>query len=92
MDGIVGMEGEGPLEGTARNIGIVAASKDSIALDAVCSSIISIDPMEVPTTKVAAERGFGIGSLRDIEVLGTQIDEVKIPDFKRPAKRKDYIK
>lgn len=90
MDGIVGMEGEGPLEGTARNIGVVAASTDSIALDAVCSSIINIDPAEVPTTRIAAERGFGTGSLKDIEVLGTQIDEVKIPDFKRPAKRKDF--
>jgi uncharacterized protein (DUF362 family) len=87
MDGIVGMEGQGPLEGSARNIGVVVAGKDSVALDAVCSSIINIDPMEVPTTKSAMERGLGTGNLKDIEVLGTQIDGVRILDFKRPAKR-----
>ncbi|HCE43597.1 MAG TPA: hypothetical protein DET40_08615 [Lentisphaeria bacterium] len=89
MDGIVGMEGQGPLEGQPRNIGVVVAGRDSIALDAVCSSIINIDPMEVPTTKAATERGLGKGNLKDIEVIGTQIDEVKVADFKRPPKRKD---
>jgi len=51
--------------------------------------IINLDPMEVPTTKAAVERGLGTGNLKDIEVLGTQIGDVKILDFKRPVKRRD---
>ncbi len=88
MDGIVGMEGKGPLEGPTRNIGVVVSGFDSISVDAVCSSIIGLDPMEVPTTKVATSRGLGEGNLKDIEILGTQIGEVRIPDFKIPDRTK----
>ncbi len=88
MDGIIGMEGKGPIEGPARQIGVIVSGFDSISVDAVCSSIIGLDPMEVPTTRIANARGLGKGDLKDIEVLGTQIGEVRIPDFVIPDRAK----
>jgi len=82
MDGIVGMEGDGPAAGSPRNIGVVLASEDFVALDAVASYIIGYDPFEVDITRVAAERGLGEGKLEKIEVKGACLSELKIKDYK----------
>ncbi|MEW6606868.1 MAG: DUF362 domain-containing protein [bacterium] len=82
MDGIVGMEGVGPTHGQVKEGGIIISSTDSVALDAVSSAIIGYDPMDIPTTKDAYMRGLGNGRLEEIEILGSQINEVKV-DFKR---------
>lgn len=82
MDGIIGMEGVGPTHGPVKKVGVIISSTDSVAIDAVSSSIIGYDPMDIPTTKDAYVRGLGNGKLEEIEVLGNQLDEVKV-DFKR---------
>lgn len=82
MDGIVGMEGVGPTHGQVKKAEVIVVSTDLVALDTVSSSIIGYDPIEVPTTKDAFMRKLGNGRLKEIEVLGNQIDGVKV-DFKR---------
>ncbi len=85
MDGIVAMEGEGPGAGSLRNLGIVLASYDTVALDAVANKIIGLEPLSVLTTKWASERGLGVGNLQDIDVVGENINDVAVSDFKLPA-------
>ena len=85
MDGVVAMEGEGPASGSLREVGVILASQDAIALDAVATKIIGLDPLEIYTTKYATERGLGIGNLQDIEVVGEKLEGVIVPDFKLPA-------
>ncbi len=82
MDGIVGMEGHGPAGGDPRFVGIIAASTDCVSLDAVCSAIISLDPMIVDTTRIAFESGLGEARLDRIEIKGTPWHEVKVDDYK----------
>ncbi len=85
MDGIVAMEGEGPGAGSLRNLGIVLASYDTVALDAVANKIMGLEPSSVHTTRWAYERGLGIGNLQDIDVVGEDINDVAVSDFKLPA-------
>jgi uncharacterized protein (DUF362 family)/Pyruvate/2-oxoacid:ferredoxin oxidoreductase delta subunit len=85
MDGIVAMEGEGPAAGRPRTLGVILASRDAVALDAVAARMIGLDPMEILTTRFAHERGLGVGDLRAIDVSGEQIDSVVTPDFALPA-------
>ncbi|AKB79729.1 Iron-sulfur cluster-binding protein [Methanosarcina horonobensis HB-1 = JCM 15518] len=80
MDGVVGMEGNGPSNGTPISTGVIMASYDCVALDIVASELIGIDPIKVPTNKAALSRGFGT---EHPEVVGTPLDEVKVM-FKRP--------
>lgn len=87
MDAVIGMEGEGPRHGSPKEAGLILASYDSVALDAVASKIIGFDPMEIATTKLAAERGLGIGDLRQIEVVGENICDVSV-DFEKPTIRR----
>ncbi|MFC1978657.1 DUF362 domain-containing protein [Chloroflexota bacterium] len=85
MDGIVAMEGAGPAGGTLRNVGVVLACADAVALDGVASQIIGLKPTDVRTTDYAAQRGIGAVAPQYIEVVGDTIDGVKVVDFKHPA-------
>jgi uncharacterized protein (DUF362 family)/NAD-dependent dihydropyrimidine dehydrogenase PreA subunit len=80
MDGVVGMEGNGPSNGTPISAGVILASYDCVALDIVASELIGIDPLKVPTNKAALSRGFGI---ERPEIVGKSLEEVKV-SFKRP--------
>ena len=46
-DGIVGMEGNGPIQGTPKNCGVIVAGRVLEAVDATCSRIMGIDPNQV---------------------------------------------
>jgi len=85
MDGIMAMEGEGPSGGSLRKTGVILASRDAVAIDAVATRIIGMDPMDIATTRYARERGLGVGDLDSIEIVGESIDSVAVTGFKRPA-------
>jgi uncharacterized protein (DUF362 family) len=46
-DGIVGMEGNGPIQGTPKNCGVIVAGRVLPAVDATCARIMGIDPNKV---------------------------------------------
>ncbi|MHB8124387.1 MAG: DUF362 domain-containing protein [Desulfitobacteriaceae bacterium] len=69
MDGIVGMEGNGPSAGQPRNIGALLLSTDPFALDVVAADLIGLKPEKVPTIRVARERGL-TSSLEEIDLKG----------------------
>ena len=46
-DGIVGMEGNGPIQGTPKNCGVIVAGRVLPAVDATCSRVMGIDPNQV---------------------------------------------
>ncbi|MCD4704246.1 MAG: DUF362 domain-containing protein [Methanosarcinaceae archaeon] len=75
MDGVVGMEGNGPSHGKPRKVGVVMASYDCVSMDVVASRLIGFEPMSVPTTAAAIRRGFG--DLQP-EVVGVAISEAKV--------------
>jgi len=85
MDGIIAMEGDGPAAGNLRRLGVILTSQDTVAVDAVATKIIGLNPMDIHTTRYSDERGLGVGNLQNIEVIGERIDDVMVPDFKPPA-------
>ncbi|WP_068553913.1 DUF362 domain-containing protein [Thermotalea metallivorans] len=87
MDGIVGMEGDGPSAGTPRKIGAVIASTSPYHLDVAASSIIGLDPREVPTIQRSMERNICKGNLEDIEFVGGKIEDFRVKKYKVPKIR-----
>lgn len=85
MDGIIAMEGEGPADGKLRRVGVVLASRDAVALDAVATRIIGGNPLDIYTTRYSDERGLGVGNVDDIEVVGERLEDVVVADFRLPA-------
>ena len=70
VDGIMGMEGNGPTAGTPRKIGAVLAAENCHKLDLVCAKLIGAEPMAVPTLKAAFDRGLCPQSAEEIAVQG----------------------
>jgi len=60
MDGIMGMEGNGPRNGTPRKMNVLLFSTDPVALDTTVCKLINLDPALVETL-VYGEK-FGLGS------------------------------
>ena len=85
MDGVIAMEGEGPAAGSLRKLGVILASQDTVAVDAVATKIIGLNPLDIHTTRYSDERGLGVGNSENIEVVGERIDDVAVPDFKPPS-------
>ncbi|MDR7666890.1 DUF362 domain-containing protein [Methanosarcina sp. Z-7115] len=75
MDGIMGMEGNGPSHGKPVNSGVILASPDCVSLDIVAAEMIGFDPLKVPTTAGAVKKGFGN---QCPGVVGTPLKEVKM--------------
>ncbi len=84
MDGIVGMEGEGPSAGNPRKIGVMIGSKNPYALDVVACKVIYLEPKKVPTVQRSIERGLLKEDFSDIIIKGEKIEEISIKDFKVP--------
>jgi uncharacterized protein (DUF362 family) len=92
MDAVVAMEGEGPNAGRPKHLGIILASSDPVALDAVACAIAGIDPLSIDTTRLAAEQGLGIADLSRIEVRGERIEDVAVADFQPSSGRNDWAR
>ena len=65
-------EGNGPCTGNPLDVGVVLASADGVALDAVGQYLLGIEPEDVLTTALAHARGVGESDLGRIEVVGPQ--------------------
>lgn len=90
MDAVIGMEGYGPTNGSPKKVGLIICSENPFELDVVASKIIGLEPKHVPTVVKSIERGLCSGNLEDIEVLGEQIDNIKIKDFNIPTRKLSF--
>jgi len=59
VDGIVGMEGDGPLNGTAKHVGALIMGADLVAVDATCCRLMGLPPERVPTLVLANQKKLG---------------------------------
>lgn len=85
MDGVIGMEGNGPAAGNPRRVGIVMASRDSVALDTVASYIMGFNPAKIPHIAECSKRALGVGRLNEITVIGEKPENVRPENFRLPS-------
>ncbi|MHB1375969.1 MAG: DUF362 domain-containing protein [Candidatus Humimicrobiaceae bacterium] len=91
MDGILGMEGDGPGNGGApRRTNLILASADPFALDNIASNIMGLSEDDTPVLSEAKKRNISGAFLENIDILGGLLAELKISGFKLPkAARKE---
>lgn len=90
MDAVIGMEGYGPTNGKPKKVGLILTGASPYKLDAIASNLIGIKQDEIPTIRQSIERGFYSGRLSDIEVVGENLGNVKISDFRVPTKQFEF--
>jgi uncharacterized protein (DUF362 family) len=61
-DGITAMEGNGPLQGSARQLGKIVLADDPVAADATCAQLMGFDPLQV---RHLSEGSHFLGNLRE---------------------------
>lgn len=76
VDGIVGMEGNGPIQGTPKAVGVLVMGSDLPSVDATCCRIMGIDPSRVDYLRMASERALGTIEEANIEQRGETIRSV----------------
>jgi len=57
VDGIVCMEGDGPILGSAKPMGLIAIGLNPTAVDATCARVIGLDPRRISYLKLAKRLG-----------------------------------
>jgi uncharacterized protein (DUF362 family)/NAD-dependent dihydropyrimidine dehydrogenase PreA subunit len=81
VDAIVGMEGNGPASPELREIGLILAGDNAVAVDAVMAAMMGLDPGRLRFLRSAAEAGLGAWNMEEIRIDGNL---VLLDDFKLP--------
>jgi uncharacterized protein (DUF362 family) len=94
VDGIVGMEGNGPTQGTPKPCGVLVLGDDPVAVDSTCARIMGLLPERI---EYLAQAALMLGNLKEekIQQIGESIERVRtpfevLPNFKKlkaPTKR-----
>ena len=82
IDGVVAMDGPGPIRGRARELGWLIGGTDPVACEVICSKLIGIEPQDVPIIKTAKRLGFGCSEIEGIKTVGDCLAEHICTDFK----------
>jgi uncharacterized protein (DUF362 family)/Pyruvate/2-oxoacid:ferredoxin oxidoreductase delta subunit len=87
MDGVVGMDGNGPRGGDPAPMGVLLFSADPVALDAVMCRLVDLRPEYLPTA--VPGRAWGLGTYReeDMEILGESIERFTNDRFRVSRRR-----
>jgi uncharacterized protein (DUF362 family)/Pyruvate/2-oxoacid:ferredoxin oxidoreductase delta subunit len=85
MDGVIGMEGEGPgSSGTPIATGFLLAADNALALDMVQAGIMGIPLTRVPVIVSAIKAGLGPKTMSEIDLLGVSMEELQPKSFSWP--------
>jgi uncharacterized protein (DUF362 family) len=83
VDGIVGLEGDGPLFGSAVPSGVIVAGNDLLAVDATSARLMGFDPAQIDYLDFAAWAGIGTIDARKIEIVGDALARLR-RQYERP--------
>jgi uncharacterized protein (DUF362 family)/ferredoxin-like protein FixX len=96
LDGVWGMEGRGPCNGSPRRVGLVAASTDALAMDMAAARILGADLARFPLYRTALARGLvspgaeGIPTLGD-DPAGLAVHGFKLPDVESGSRLPGFV-
>ena len=79
IDGFVGMEGKGPIDGTPVQMNLIIAGTDPVATDATAARIMGFNPYEIAHIRKAYEKGLGKS---EAQILGEKL-EIVTKQFKQ---------
>ncbi len=82
VDAVIGMEGNGPTQGTPRQIGAVMAGVNPHMLDLACAAIIGAETDSIPTLAAAIRRELAPTTVDEVSISG-DLQRYILPDFER---------
>ncbi len=81
IDGVVAMDGRGPIRGRGRPLGWIIGGTEPMALETICCKLVNIKTEELPILKTARQMGLPCPDEDSIEILGDDYSESICKDF-----------
>ncbi|MBN2431091.1 MAG: DUF362 domain-containing protein [Acidobacteria bacterium] len=85
LDGIVGMQGNGPGQGQLRSTGLLAMADDALALDAVIGHLLGVPADQHPVVAEAIRHDFASARWAETELSGDAVADCRVSGFQLPA-------
>jgi uncharacterized protein (DUF362 family) len=79
VDGIIGMEGDGPLNGTPKPLGVLVMGTDLVAVDATCCRLMCLSPEKIGYLVLGNRKRLGLLREEQIQQLGESIESLAQP-------------
>jgi uncharacterized protein (DUF362 family) len=79
VDGIIGMEGDGPLKGDAKPLGALIMGHDLVAVDATCCRLMKLNPEKIGYLMLGHMKKLGRIAAAEIPQLGESIESLAQP-------------
>jgi uncharacterized protein (DUF362 family) len=73
VDGIIGMEGDGPLNGPPKPMGVLVMGTDLVAVDATCCRLMKLDPFKVGYLVLGNRKKLGLLNENQVQQLGETV-------------------
>ena len=86
LDGVIGMEGEGPTSGDPHPYGVIATARDPLLMDLHLARMMGVSPEDLPLFRAARQRGLPQCTLNDEDVTGDLTAGHVFPNVKLPPK------
>lgn len=90
IDGILAMEGEGPVHGAPVAMGVALSGFDAVAVDAVAATLMGLDPHGLGYLEMIAQAGKGVNEMSKIDVPPLQITELTRA-FQLPVTTREHM-
>jgi uncharacterized protein (DUF362 family) len=84
IDGVIAMDGPGPIRGNNKMLGYIISGTEPFSLETICSRLVNIKPDDVPIIKTAKKMGLSCADLDEINILGDSFPKNICTDFQLP--------
>ncbi|HUS71919.1 MAG TPA: DUF362 domain-containing protein [Sedimentisphaerales bacterium] len=81
IDGVIAMDGRGPIRGRTRPLGWLIGGTDPIAMETICCKLVNIKPDNLPILKTAKQMGLPCPEEDKIEIAGDDFSDNICTDF-----------
>jgi uncharacterized protein (DUF362 family) len=90
IDGILAMEGDGPVNGSAVAMGVALAGFDAVAVDAVAATLMGLDPHAIGYLELLTAQNLGTNEMSKIDVPPLQLNGLT-RTFQLPTFTRDHL-
>jgi len=77
VDGVIGMEGDGPLFGDPVPSGVLVMGHDGVAVDATCARLMGFEPSRISHLAFMAWAGLGLTDTSMIDLRGAHLTDLR---------------
>ena len=77
VDGVLGMEGDGPIMGSTKKVGALVMGNNALSVDAISASIMGLEPNKISYFQTAHENRLGSLKTEDIMLTASRTESFK---------------